>query len=314
MSDNAKTLEAMWPKPSDFQVVAHLVRAGLVESFHHGIAAVTNPEGKVIDSIGKSKRLIFPRSTVKPLQAVAMKRVGLNLENAQLAISAGSHLATKAHIELVDQILSSAGLGEDDLQCPSVVGKSGENRRASYNCSGKHAGFLAACVAAGYPVESYLEFDHPLQLVVKEVIEEYTAEPILFTTVDGCGAPLHTVTVEGLARAIGRFSRDDEQIRDAMLQNGWAVDDHGADDTLMLEAGIVAKLGAEGVFVAGTKEGFGVAVKIADGQLRAAALVALSLLHRNELISTQSFESLTNQIAEKVKGGDNVIGRLESIV
>ncbi len=318
MSVNETTLQLLWPNSGDFAVVAELVRDGLVESRHWGIAALVGPDGKVIDEIGKSKRLIFPRSSVKPLQAVAARRVGLKLSGAQLAITCGSHQGSPAHAKLVEEILVGAGLSLDNLQCPvawpgsvEAALEAGSQKREYFNCSGKHAGFLAASVAAGFPTDTYLSPEHPLQKLITEVIEEYSGEKVLFTTADGCGAPLHTVTVEGLARAIGKFTATDTEIVDAMLGNAWAVDGHGTADTLLMEAGYVAKLGAEGVFVIGTKEGHGVAVKIADGNLRAAPLVAMGLLHKNGLMPTPLYEELFGKISQKVTGGQKVTGRLE---
>jgi L-asparaginase II len=318
MSANDLTLQLLWPKASDFAVVAELVRDGLVESRHWGIAALVGPDGKVIDEIGKGKRLIFPRSSVKPLQAVAARRVGLKLSGAQLAITTGSHQGTADHAKLVEAILLGAGLSLENLQCPvawpagvEAALAAGTQKREYFNCSGKHAGFLAASVAAGFPTETYLSPEHPLQKLITEVIEEYSGEKVLFTTADGCGAPLHTLTVEGLARAVGRFTATDTEIVDAMLSNAWAVDGHGTADTLLMEAGFVAKLGAEGVFVIGTKDGHGVAVKIADGNLRAAPLVAMGLLHKHGLIETALFEELFEKISQKVTGGSKVTGRLE---
>jgi L-asparaginase II len=149
-----------------------------------------------------------------------------------------------------------------------------------------------------------------LQKQIVETLEEYSGEKILFSTADGCGAPLHTLTVEGLARAIGKFTATDTDVVDAMIQNAWAVDGAGTPDTLIMEAGFIAKLGAEGVFVIGTREGFGVAVKIADGNLRAAPLVALGLLRKHDLIEASVFENLVEQIATKVTGGHTVTGKL----
>lgn len=318
MSAKDITLQLLWPKASDFAVVAELVRAGLVESRHWGIAALVGPDGKVIEEIGKSKRLIFPRSSIKPLQAVAARRAGLTLAGAQLAITTGSHQGTKDHAKLVEEILVGAGLNLDSLQCPvawpagvEAALEAGAQKREYFNCSGKHAGFLAASVAAGFPTETYLDPEHPLQKLIIEVLEEYSGEKVLFTTADGCGAPLHTITVEGLARAIGKFTATDTEIVDAMLGNAWAVDGHGTADTLLMEAGYIAKLGAEGVFVIGTKDGHGVAVKIADGNLRAAPLVAMGLLHKNGLMETALYEELFDKISQKVTGGSQVTGRLE---
>jgi L-asparaginase II len=318
MSTNDTTLRQLWPHSSDYQVVAELVRDGLVESRHWGIAALVGPDGKLIEQLGKSKRLIYPRSSVKPLQAVAARRAGLKLEGAQLAITAGSHQGSEAHAQLVTEILEQAGLNVDALQCPlawpgtiEAAREATEQKRVYFNCSGKHAGFLAASKVAGFSTENYLDPNHPLQKLITEVIEEYTGETVYFTTADGCGAPLHTVTVEGLARAIGKFTSTDHEIVEAMLSNAWAVDGHGTADTLIMEAGLIAKLGAEGVFVVGTREGYGVAVKIADGQLRAAPLVALWLLRKHDLIETSLYEGLVEQISQKVTGGSKVTGRLQ---
>ena len=318
MSANDLTLQLLWPKASDFAVVAELVRDSLVESRHWGIAALVGPDGKVIDEIGKGKRLIFPRSSVKPLQAVAARRVGLKLSGAQLAITTGSHQGTADHAKLVEEILVGSGLSLENLQCPvawpagvEAALAAGTQKREYFNCSGKHAGFLAASAAAGFPTDTYLSPEHPLQKLITEVIEEYSGEKVLFTTADGCGAPLHTVTVEGLARAIGKFTATDTEIVDAMLANAWAVDGHGTADTLLMESGFVAKLGAEGVFVIGTRDGHGVSVKIADGNLRAAPLVAMGLLHKHGLIETALFEELFEKISQKVTGGSKVTGRLE---
>lgn len=318
---NAQTIQALWPTPLDFVEVAILERGGLVESRHRGIAAVTDAEGKVIDKLGSPKRLIYPRSAVKPLQVVAMRRAGLMLDGAQLAISSASHQATPEHISLVESILENAGLTADDLQCPlawpgnpvaraqAQANQVGESRLA-FNCSGKHAAFLAACVAAKFDTKSYLSAEHPLQRLVEEVLEEYSGERILLSTVDGCGAPLHAITVEGLARAIGKFSSTDAEVVDAMLANPWAVGDTNSLDAHVMQHGMVAKIGAEGVFVIGLKSGHGVAVKIADGALRAAPLVALALLHRNQLITNDVYSQLKTALAVHSFGGDKVLGDL----
>jgi L-asparaginase II len=122
MSAKDLTLELLWPKASDFAIVAELVRDGLVESRHWGIAALVGPDGKVIDEIGKSKRLIFPRSSVKPLQAVAARRVGLQLSGAQLAITTGSHQGTAEHAKLVEEITYEPKLATFDMDIMESMG------------------------------------------------------------------------------------------------------------------------------------------------------------------------------------------------
>jgi L-asparaginase II len=314
------TLSALEPHPLDFVEVAVLERDGLIESRHRGMAALVGPDGKLIDHLGATKRVIYPRSAVKPLQVVAMRRAGLDLVGEELAICAGSHHGTGRHIALVDGILGGVGLDENALQCPpawpgnaAARAEAAGESKAAFNCSGKHAGFIAASNAAGWDVSTYLEPNHPLQALIAEVLVEFSGEPILHSTVDGCGAPLHTITVEGLARAIGKFAATEPEIVDAMLANPWAVGDQKSPDAIIMKVGMVAKLGAEGVFVIGLKSGHGVAVKIADGSLRAAPLVALRLLNRNGLVDDETFATLHKQLTVKSMGGAEVLGDLRAL-
>jgi L-asparaginase II len=284
------------------------------------MAALVGPDGKLIDHLGATKRVLYPRSAFKPLQVVAMRRAGLDLVGEELAICAGSHHGTRRHIALVDGILSGVGLDENALQCPpawpanqAARAEAAGESKAAFNCSGKHAGFIAASKAAGWDVSTYLEPNHPLQNLVAEVLVEFSAEPILHSTVDGCGAPLHTITVEGLARAVAKFAATETEIVDAMLANPWAVGDEKSPDAIIMQHGMVAKLGAEGVFVIGLKSGHGVAVKIADGSLRAAPLVALRLLNRNGLLDDSTHAELHKALTVRSIGGSQVLGDLRAL-
>lgn len=309
-------MDALSAKPNDFVEAAALVRAGMVESRHRAIGAIVAPDGKLLAELGSAKRLIYPRSAVKPLQAVAMQRAGLKLSGAELAITTASHQGTAEHIQLVEAVLAAAGRSAADLKCPiawpgnpTARAAATEQTRLAFNCSGKHAGFLAACVAAGWSTEDYLSPEHPLQQLIVEVLEEYAGEKIVNSTIDGCGAPLHTNTVEGLARAIGQFALRDRHIFDAMVENSWAVGDRGsADDAVMRHTGFVAKIGAEGVFVIATPDGYGVAVKVADGSHRATALIALELMRKHGLIPQEKFDLLFGELAPQVLGGDQSVG------
>ena len=317
----ADMLHTLALSAGDHILLAQLTRGGLVESWHRGVATLTGPDGKVIEHWGPSKRIIYPRSAVKPLQAVAVRRAGLSLAGAQLAVSSGSHSGSVEHVALVEQILVQAGLGVDALQCPlawpansAARTAATEQRREYFNCSGKHAAFLAASVSAGWSTHDYLEAEHPLQKLIVDVLEEFAGEKVLHTTVDGCGAPLHALSVEGLARATGKFALEETEIAEALKANGWAIGDREAADSLMLDAGLIAKVGAEGVYVVGTADGHGLAIKVADGSMRAMAAVAVAILARHELISADVAAELSAKVSPRVLGGGTDVGRLEVMI
>ena len=303
---------------ADTVQLANLTRAGIVESRHHGLVCLTGPDGKLIQEHGNSRKLIYPRSAVKPLQALAMRRAGLKLSGAELAMSSASHQGTPEHTQIVLSILEGAGLKEADLQCPvawpgNLKARSAapSETRAAFNCSGKHAAFLAACVQNGWDTKTYLQLDHPLQKLIVEVIEEFSGENIPHSTFDGCGAPLHLMSLQGLARAIGKFAQNETEIRDAMLSNPWVVDDHGASDTMVMEKGMLAKIGAEGVFVIGLSSGHGVAVKVADGSMRPAGLAAIKMLLNHGLLDKKVYDELFEKLTVASYGGEQVVGQLE---
>jgi L-asparaginase II len=298
--------------------LAYLTRAGIIESRHHGLVCLTGPDGKLIQEHGNSRKLIYPRSAVKPLQALAMRRAGLNLSGVQLAMSSASHQGTPEHNAIVLSILQDAGLTESDLMCPvawpgnpAARAEAAAETRAAFNCSGKHAAFLATCVKNGWDTKTYLQPEHPLQKLIVEVIQEFSGEKIPLSTFDGCGAPLHLMSLQGLARAIGKFAETETEIRDAMLANPWVVDDHGASDTLVMEKGMLAKIGAEGVFVIGLASGHGVAVKVADGSMRPAGLAAIKMLLNNDLLDKKVYDELFAKLTVASLGGTEKLGQLE---
>lgn len=301
MTQISETVSALVVKSRDFVDLAEVTRGGITESFHRGIAVLTGPDGKVVHHRGNSKRLIYPRSAIKPLQTVAMVRAGMKLDGAALAITSASHRGTPAHLDLVRSVLSQAGLDETALQCPEGI---------KFNCSGKHAGFLSAAVASDWSTNDYLELSNPIQQLVVEVLEEFSGEKILHSTIDGCGAPLHAMTVEGLARATGKFCTSEPELLNNLINNGWVISNHEVPDAILLDAGFLAKNGAEGVFVVGTREGYGVAIKIADGNLRAAPLIAIKLLHDQQLISDAQYFELKEKLAVHSLGGGKSQGQV----
>jgi L-asparaginase II len=299
----------------------------MVESRHLGAAALVDADGTVLRSLGDTNALIYPRSTLKPLQAVAVLRAGAPLKGTQVVLASASHAGSPEHLEVVRSILAAAELPESALQCPvdwplgrvyrdELIRVGDGPSRMHMNCSGKHAGFLLACVAGGWSTEDYLDPEHPIQVLVRETVVELTGESIEHSGTDGCGAPVHAVTLAGLARAIGRVSGapDGESavLTEAILANPWAIDGAGRANTIVIEElGLVAKLGAEGVLVLGSKSGVAAAVKILDGSARAATLVALELLVEAGEVSQTSAAKVLEESLEPVLGGGRVVGSIQ---
>jgi L-asparaginase II len=305
----------------DFAPLALLTRGSLNESFHHGLAVLVDPVGTVLESHGNIEKPMYPRSALKPVQALAMQELGLKLSGVDLVLSMASHLGTTSHIDVVDRILRDFQLTRDDLQCPRAFpgnpkarAESNEMSRVAMNCSGKHASFLATCKLNGWDLETYLDPSHPLQLKLREKTEELAGERVVETTIDGCGAPLFAISTLGLARAISGFSREGSELIEAAKAYPWAIGDQSGADSKFLEQGFMAKIGAEGVFVVSTDSHHAVAVKIADGNLRAAPAVALELLRKHNLVGDASYPALREAVYPKVLGGDQEIGKLVVII
>ncbi len=301
-----------------FALLAALERAGTLESAHYGIAVLVSRTGEVIQSAGAIEQPIFPRSALKPLQALAMKRSGLELEGAEAAISMASHYGTDRQVGLVRSVLQRFEVSESSLGCPAAlpwnqearVGK--EKLAVHMNCSGKHAGFLACSKLNGWDLESYLSPEHPLQLRVKELIEQFSGEKISQTTIDGCGAPLFALSTLGLARAISRFSQEAPELVKAATDNPELIGDSNTPDAVFLRAGLFSKLGAEGVFTVATQDGHAIALKIADGSLRAAPAVCLALLEKHSLIDPKAASAIRSETEVLAMGGSQVLGKLVS--
>ncbi len=310
--------------------LARLERNGLVESRHVGAAVVVSPSAEVIRALGDVDALVYPRSSLKPFQAITVLRAGVSLEGAQLVLASASHAGTPAHVEVVTQLLARAGLGEDALQCPldwpgdpeaaAVARTSGGRRRITMNCSGKHAGFLLACVENGWSTADYLDPAHPLQVRVRATIEEFTGEPVGHVGVDGCGAPLFAVSLRGLATAFSRLAQgrntkgsDAGAVRlvEAIRANAWAIQGHGLPNTVVIEElGLITKGGAEGVMAMGSTDGTAVALKSLDGSHRVTSLVALELLAQAGAVPRAEADRVAALVTEKVLGGGQPVGAM----
>ena len=300
-------------------VLAELVRSGLIESTHTGHLILLAADGSDLLTLGDVEAEIYPRSAIKSLQAAAMVRAGLNLNDEQLALVCASHGGTSRHQEVALEILRSVGLSESELQNTPDAPLDREARikwgdkpatSLAANCSGKHSGMLATCVVNGWDIKTYRDEDHPLQLAIAREITELIGKSIDRVSIDGCGAPLFSMSTRSIAVAARKMRIDSDpvfmKIISACLKHPEMILAEGAFDTRMMRAvpGLFVKGGAESVMLASLADGSAIAWKISDGSNRVngplmkAALAKFGINIEGEAID--------------VLGGGNVVGSLSA--
>jgi L-asparaginase II len=278
-------------------VVAEIVRSGFVEGHHYGSVVALDADGRVAWSVGDVENAVLPRSCNKPLQAVGMLRAGLDLDGELLALAAASHSGEAFHLEGVRRILSSAGLDEAALQTPpdypiddqakeEYLRAGGQKSSLAMNCSGKHAAMLATCVVNGWDTATYLDPDHPLQVAIAETFADLTGEKVQVVAVDGCGAPLLSTSLSGLARAFRTVSLATEgpekRVADAIRIHPEFTSGSRRDEATLLRAipGAIGKAGAESCYAVGLADGRAVALKTDDGAPRVRPVLMAAALER----------------------------------
>ncbi|MBI4184805.1 MAG: asparaginase [Proteobacteria bacterium] len=289
--------------------MVELTRGGAVESRHRGRACVVEASGRLLARWGDIEAPVFPRSAVKPLQAVPMVESGaaaaFALTDAEVALACGSHTGSAAHVAAARAWLGRVGLAESDLSCgahaprdeaeAARLARAGEAPSALHNnCSGKHAGFLTLALHMGWPTAGYAALAHPVQQRVLGTIEAIAGADLGEAPkgIDGCGVPTVALPLANLALALARLAAPDDlaearaaacrRIAAAMAGAPEMVAGAGRFPTEAIKATrgrVLVKSGAEGVYVA-LLPGFaaGVALKIEDGAGRAAEVAMAALL------------------------------------
>ncbi|MFE4726638.1 asparaginase [Microbacterium sp. NPDC056736] len=318
---------------ADAVELAVVDRSGFIESRHAGIAVVLRADGTIAEKLGDPSSLVLPRSSLKPLQALACLSAGAPLEGDRLGLATASHSGTDRHVAVVREILAAAELSEDALGCPAawpgdtatrdeLVRELGRPQRVRMNCSGKHATMLLTSVVNGWDPEGYLSPAHPVQQLIRDTIERLIGEKAAAVAVDGCGAPVYAMTLFGLARAIHRIGnssttspfalhRSAGALVEAVRAAPWTIDGPGRPDTIVIERlGVFAKGGAEGVMVMVAPDGTTVALKMLDGSGRAAAAVALRLLERHGALASADVADAMSKLPLTVTGGGQDVGAI----
>lgn len=279
---------------------ATATRDGVVESVHLAHVVVAAADGTTTPIMGDPDTDIYPRSALKPFQAVAVRAhlaaFGATLQGSQLAISSASHTGSDDHQIEAASLLAEAELAEAALRCPPAWPEDAQVRSTvdhptalSHNCSGKHAAMLWAHTVGDQPPATYLDAGTPLQQRIADQLTTILGQPPQGPGTDGCGAPAWRCTLGGLATGFARLLAGGTPglaaVRDAMADHPVLIGGREMPDTAMMWADtrVIAKRGADGVmgcaFDHPTHGPLGVAVKVLDGGDRAAGPIAAAVLH-----------------------------------
>jgi L-asparaginase II len=284
-------------------------RGSLVESVHLGVAAVANARGEIIEGWGDIGLVTYPRSALKPVQAIALVETGAfaarGLTPQHLALACASHRGEPFHIKLAAAWLTELGLTETALACgpdhpadeataAAAIRDGHPAQRIYHNCSGKHCGFLTVARHRGWPVEGYDRPEHPAQQLYLDALSELIGRDAhaLPFGIDGCALPAAALPVREMALMMARFADARVAsparraaifaIHDAMRLHPEYVsgtDQPGVQLARVTQGRIIMKTGAEGFLMAYVpKQGLGIALKIADGEARARVPALLALL------------------------------------
>ena len=320
--------------------LAQLTRNNFIEARHRGRLILLGPDGDVQLALGDIHEPFYLRSAAKPLQAIGSMKAGAPLCGSQVAIACGSHCGTFEQMRAVQDVLTQGStetnpLTPANLALKPTLPSDKQARQAmiqanlaatalAHPCSGKHAAFLWACTAKlergdleegsqNWTLHNYLDPAHPLQQVIIEEIEAFTGEPVAAIGVDGCGAPVHAVSLAGAARAystlgsairnLGADARA-STVATAMVDYPELIQAPGSPDTVLSEElDAIVKGGAEGVLCIGLRSGASVVVKMSDGSHRAMYVVALRALVAGGYLSAEECERLLALVVRPVTGG-----------
>lgn len=292
--------------------------------------------GELVEGWGDPGQPTYPRSAVKPLQALPLIESGaagrFGLGDEELALACASHAGQPGHVARVAAWLARIGLDGTALECgahwPSSVEaaralarQGGEPSALHNNCSGKHSGFLTTARHLGEEMRGYIGLDHPVQRRVAQALGEMAdcEMSAVGHGIDGCGIPTYALPLSALAVAMARLADPSglgaartaavARIRTAMAAHPWLVAGDGRLCTVAMRTApqVLLKGGAEGVYAAALPaRGLGVAVKVADGAARAAEVAVLAVLDRLGAFTPEQRDSLAARMRPAVL---NVAGR-----
>ncbi len=311
------------------EAFVNVTRGPIVESIHRGDAVAVNAQGKILAFAGDPYKETYIRSAGKLFQSINVFLSGaaerFSFTDPEIAIMCASHYGEDFHRAVIAGILVKIGLPMDALQCGSTWSIKPDYARAqaaantilcpsNNDCSGKHAGMLAACLVKKYPVSDYTLASHPLQADILAIIAGICGidRAKIKIGVDGCSVPVHGMPIYNMALGFARLANPTElepatasacdRIFQAMNRAPEMVAGTGGFCTELMRhthGKLVGKLGAEGIYCIGVKDcNIGLAIKIEDGNYSRSLNPAvmrciedLDLLTKEELDALESFRN-----------------------
>jgi len=298
-------------------------RGGRIDALHYGSIVVTDSAGSILYAVNDPHFPTYLRSSMKMIQAIPVVASGaadrFGFTDAELSICCASHVGADYHLKTVAGILEKIGLGEPALGCGAHEPEDRSERKRLLcsdhaptqlhnNCSGKHSGMLAVCVEKGWPIESYLDIDHPLQQWIYDLMAEYSGIPRenIGIGIDGCSLPNFYLPISGGARLVAKFmenARDphsiDGRILSAVAARPEMINDFGGFDTELvrvMKGRAIAKRGAMAMFLMGINSErygpIGIAVKLEDGNMVPMPVVLMHVLESIGVLTPEELAEL----------------------
>jgi len=321
--------------PLPLSLTVRVTRGPMVESRHRVHGVVVDTAGAVIAAAGEVDLRTYWRSCAKPFQVMPLVADGgidrIDWGDDELVLACASHGGEPEHVAIASRMLSTIGLDEGDLACgPSEpLSRRGLQSwresgspltRLHNNCSGKHAAMLARALQCGWPTKDYQAAEHPVQREALAQAAHWTRTPAdqIAVGIDGCGVSVFGVPLRGMALAYAHLAAQAQagegaaaRIVRAITARPFLIGGTDRFDTVLaMETGgaLIAKVGAEGVHcVAVPSRGWGLALKVEDGSLRAQHVAVIAALQQVDLLPAELPPALQ---AFAVRGVKNTRGEI----
>ena len=320
------------------EILVKVTRGNQIESIHRGHIVVANAEGEIIYHLGDPDFKICMRSCAKPIQALPVITTGaadrFSLTPAELAAMSGSLNGQDFQVNAIKSILSKIGLDERSLQCgvhrpshrPTAKKLQEEGKKPSplhNNCAGKHSAMLTLCIHHGWPLNNYTSKEHPVQQLILKTVSSMTDVPVeeIGIGIDGCGVPVFFLPLKNLARSYARLTSTSDQatqqLMDAILSHPEMIagDERICTDIMrLLGKKVFAKTGAEGGYAMSLMEkGWGIAIKIEDGNNRAMNPVVIDSLKQLKIVTEKEVDKLKTYHHPAIKNHrKEIVGSIET--